>query len=69
MAYNNQNYLKTIRYVIEVYADVKQHDIPDTHIVRHEFPKRGINMSYRKWMMIKNMKQSTLPQQMVLFVK
>jgi hypothetical protein len=68
MAYNRNNYLKTVRFIVDVYNTVKEHDVPDTKILRVEFPKRGINISYRTWMNIKNMKQSELPaQQLVLF--
>lgn len=68
VAYNRNNYLKTIRYVLGVYSTVKEHDVPDTHIVRVIFPKHGIHMSYRKWMNIKNMKQNEIPQtQLLLF--
>jgi len=56
MAYNRKNYLKNIRLILSVYKTVKQHDIPDTFIVKHEFPKYGIFISYRTWMNIKAMK-------------
>lgn len=61
MAYTRHNYLKSIRYITSVYVAVKQPDVPDTFIVRHEFPKRGIYISYRTWMSMKNVKQNTLP--------
>jgi hypothetical protein len=63
VAYNRKNYLKTVRHITEVYASVKETDVPDSKIIRHEFPKRGIYISYRTWMNIKNMKQSDVVQQ------
>lgn len=62
MAYNSNNYLKSVRYITSVYADVKEVDVPDTFIVRHEFPKKGIYISYRTWMNMKNIKENTLPK-------
>jgi len=60
MAYNRRNYLKNVSYIISVYNEVKQYDIPDTHILRHEFPKHGIFISYRTWMNIKNLNTGEL---------
>jgi hypothetical protein len=65
MAYNRRNYLKNVRYIVAVYNRIKQHDIPDTHILRHEFPKHGIFISYRTWMNIKNLSSSEI--QLALF--
>ncbi len=61
MAYNRKNYLKKARYIADIYQMVKEHDIPDTHIVRCIFPKYGIFISYGRWMVIKSMKQTALP--------
>jgi len=61
MAYTRTNYLKNIRRITDVYVAVKQIDVPDTFIIKHEFPKRGIYISYRTWMYMKNIKQNTLP--------
>lgn len=55
MAYNRRNYLKNALFIFSVYREVKQHDIPDTYILRNEFPKHGIFISYRTWMNIKNL--------------
>ena len=55
MAYNNKNYIKRARFIISVYNEVKNPDIPDTKIVNRIFPKHGINVSYRQWMNIKGM--------------
>ena len=65
MAYNRRNYLKNVSYIVAVYNEIKQYDIPDTYILRHEFPKRGIFISYRTWMNIKNLSSSEI--QSVLF--
>lgn len=61
MAYTRHNHLKSVRRITDVYVSVKQIDVPDTFIVKHEFPKRGIYISYRTWMYMKNIKQNTLP--------
>lgn len=55
MAYNRKNYLKNALYIFSVYRKIKEHDIPDTYILRHEFPKHGIFISYRTWMNIKSL--------------
>lgn len=39
--------------MVAVYNQHKQYDVPDTHIVRHVFPKHNIFISYRTWMVIK----------------
>ncbi|WP_346236141.1 hypothetical protein ABDK00_016960 [Niabella insulamsoli] len=54
MAYTRQNYIKKLRYIVGVYNEHKHHDVPDTHIVRHIFPKHNIFLSYRAWMNIKS---------------
>lgn len=53
MAYNNRNYLKRCKRIIEIYNKYKNPDIPDTRIVKHIFPKYDIDISYRQWMNIK----------------
>jgi len=60
MAYNSKNKKAQYRYIIELYKSVKQEDIPDTRIVRHHFPEKGIFISYRTLMSIKAMKPSDL---------
>lgn len=65
MAYNRNNYLKYTRYIVDVYREHKDEDVPDTYIIRKVFPKYGIFISYRKWMYIKNMKQKELPESSV----
>lgn len=55
MAYNRRNYLKRARFIVSVYQQYKQEDVPDTRIVRHFFPKHDIFISYRQWMNIKGM--------------
>lgn len=55
MAYNKNNYLKTARYIIDIYKQYKYEDVPDTKIVRVYFPKHNIHLSYRQWMNIKGM--------------
>lgn len=61
MAYNNGNLLKENANTVLVYFEIKAEKphLPDTHIVRYEMPKRGIFISYRKWMMVKNAKPTT----------
>lgn len=60
MAYNKQNKNRQIKYILDVYKLLKQSDIPDTRIVKNQFPKHGIFISYRKWKYIKGMKPSEL---------
>ncbi|OYU84476.1 MAG: hypothetical protein CFE24_06165 [Flavobacterium sp. BFFFF2] len=55
MAYNSKNYLKRVRFILNVYQPVKTPDIPDTKIVSKVFPKHNINISYSQWMNIKGM--------------
>lgn len=54
MSYNSTNYDKFAQHVVDVYKSAKEYDIPDTHIVRHIFPKHHIYISYRQWLNIKN---------------
>lgn len=68
MAYNRKNYLKEVKRVLAVYTDVKQEHIPDTFIVRSLFPKHGIHISYRKWMIIKGFKPSDLEPEILIAV-
>lgn len=67
MAYHNRNRLKYIEHILSVYNSVKHYDVPDSHIVRHIFPKHNIYISYRNWMSIKNMKMREPEKQMELF--
>lgn len=68
MAYNSTNKLKSFQHIIDEYNAIKQEDIPDTFIIKKEFPKKGIFISYRKWMYIKGMKPSDLDHnQLTLF--
>ncbi len=53
MSYNRRNYLKTARFIVEIYKQYKHPDVPDTDIVRLHFPKHNIHISYRQWMNIK----------------
>lgn len=66
MAYNRINYLKEVKRVLVVYTMVKQEHIPDTFVVRTLFPKHGIHISYRKWMMIKGFKPSEIEPQLLI---
>ena len=61
MAYNKKNFLKRAAFILQVYQSVKEHDIPDTYILKYVFPKYGIELSYRTWMNMKNIKQTELP--------
>ena len=58
MAYNSRNYHKRIRFMVQIYNEAKERDIPDTRILANVFPKYGIFISYRQWMYIKAMKPS-----------
>ena len=62
MAYNRDNYKKHVQFVLSVYRQCKNDntDKPDSQIVRQDFPKHGLNMSYRKWMNIKGLNPVTL---------
>lgn len=53
MAYNRNNYYKRARFIIAIYNGCKNDDVPDSKIVRLEFPKHNIFISYRQWMNIK----------------
>lgn len=53
MSYNSKNYNKWAAEVVKIYNTVKNPDIPDSEIVRREFPKFKIFISYRQWMNIK----------------
>lgn len=53
MAYNKNNYFKRLRYIIQIYNQYKNEDVPDTKIVHKIMPNHGINISYRQWMNIK----------------
>lgn len=61
MAYNRINHCKRVARIIEIYGRLKETDKPDSEIVRNQFPKAGVYISYRTWMNIKGMKQSELP--------
>lgn len=69
--YTRHNYIKWIKSVIAVYQQHKHPDVPDTHIVRHVFPKHNIFISYRAWMNIKGTPLTATPppdpHQMSLF--
>ena len=53
MAYNRNNYLHRLHYIISVYNAYKNEDIPDSRIVKNYFPLHQINITYRQWMNIK----------------
>lgn len=59
MVYNRNNYLKQVKQIIDIYSRIKKSHVPDTYIVRVEFPKYGIFISYRKWMNIKGLKKKS----------
>jgi len=67
MAYNRNNYVKQARHIVEIYNSLKERDKPDSQIVRVEFPKHNIFISYRTWMNIKNLTTSQLSSQPTLF--
>lgn len=58
MAYTRENHLRQVQYMMSVYKQVKEADIPDTRIVSKIFPRYNIFISYRQWMNIKGMKPS-----------
>lgn len=58
MAYNRANHQKNVEMIIRLYLRVKEHDVPDTHIVRYIFPKHGVFISYRTLMYYKRSKLS-----------
>jgi hypothetical protein len=53
MAYNSNNHNKFVQKAINVYKLFENSDRPDTYIVRKEFPKFGIHITYRTWMNFK----------------
>jgi hypothetical protein len=65
--YNRNNYLKRVRHVVAIYNSVKNPDKPDTDIVRLEFPKHNIHISYRTWMIYKGISFATETAQLCLF--
>ena len=68
MAYNNRNYHRRVQYIVKVYQEAKERDIPDTRILQSVFPSYGIHLSYRQWMNIKSMKPSEYnTKQLMLF--
>lgn len=68
MAYTRKNHLRQVQYMISVYQQVKEPDIPDSKIVSTIFPKYNIFISYRQWMNIKGMKPSDYQtKQLMLF--
>ncbi|WP_017258413.1 hypothetical protein [Pedobacter arcticus] len=67
MAYHRGNHLKKVNFIMQVYASVKEEDVPDTRILRHVFPKHGIFISYRQWMNLKGLKPSEYKGQLSLF--
>lgn len=69
MAYNSKNYHKKAREIIRIYQTLKNPDKPDTDIVRNEFPKFMIFLSYRQWMNIKGtpIPKETPTNQLALF--
>lgn len=67
MAYNKRNHLKSTEHIKKIYLEVKEYDVPDSHIVRVIFPKHNIFISYRKWMNIKNAKLQQPSPQLKLF--
>lgn len=73
MAYNSTNYHKKAREIIRIYKNLKNPDKPDTDIVRNEFPKFMIFISYRQWMNIKGTPIPKLepinPNQLELFAQ
>lgn len=48
-----RNKRRQYRYILKVYREIKQEDIPDTYIVERVFPKYHIYISYRQWSRIK----------------
>lgn len=54
----HNNIKRKYNYIIDIYKEYKQEDIPDTFIVFNVFPKHGVFISYRQWVRIKGMKPS-----------
>lgn len=67
MAYRRDNHLKHVKSVIALYHSLKKPHLPDTRIVRIEFPKHGIFISYSTWKNYKGMKKSEYDNQLSLF--
>jgi len=64
----SSNFSKRIQFIVKVYQEAKERDIPDTRILQHVFPRHGIYISYRQWMRIKSMKPSEYSgNQLMLF--
>lgn len=40
MAYNNRNYHRRVQFIVQIYRDAKERDVPDTRILQHVFPKQ-----------------------------
>ena len=59
LAYNSRNHQKNVEMIIRLYLLVKEHDVPDTKIIRHIFPKHGVFISYRTLMYYKRIKLRT----------
>ena len=58
MAYNGSNHQKNVEMIIRLYLRVKEHDVPDTYIVKHILPKHGVCISYRTLMYYKRRKMN-----------
>lgn len=58
MAISQDNFNKRVKFIVHVYQEAKERDIPDTRILRVVFPSKGIFISYRQWMRIKALKPS-----------
>lgn len=64
----NTNKKKQYQYIVDIYNEHKQSDIPDTFIIRVIFPRHHIYISYRQWMRIKGHKPSEFEtNQMTMF--
>lgn len=62
------NKRKQYQYILQVYNEYKQPDIPDTFIIHKIFPKHHIYISYRQWARIKGVKPSEITtEQLSLF--
>lgn len=46
--------MANVNFILSVYNQIKKLDITDVYIVKTEFPKHGIFISYRTWMTIKS---------------
>lgn len=67
MAFRRNNHIKRVNYVIAVYKQYKEQDVPDTFILNNIFPKHNIFISYRTWMDYKSMKpvKSRVPENQI----